>query len=144
MLFIMLTGRHPYDAAVSLSESVTVRPRRLSADEDGYDYDGSQLSQRTDSYTRVDDRTKQRILHKSIDFSESYIWDEAPDGTLPVPLRPHVGTHPTLNSVARALIKALTKYDWQRRATVSKALNARWFTDNMVEIRQMYEQSVLE
>lgn len=84
----MLTGRHPYDSAVSLSESVTVRPRRQSADEDGYyndddDDDGTQLSQRTDSYTRADDRTKQRILHKSIDFNELYIWDEAPDGTHP-------------------------------------------------------------
>ncbi|KZV77680.1 kinase-like protein, partial [Peniophora sp. CONT] len=117
VLFIMLTGRHPYDSGVSLSESITVRPRRLSADEDGgYDYDdGTQLSQRTDSYTRADDRTKQRILHKSIDFNESYIWDEVPD--------------------ARALVKALTKYDWQRRATVSQALQARWFVDNMVEIR---------
>ncbi|VDB99574.1 unnamed protein product [Peniophora sp. CBMAI 1063] len=125
VLFIMLTGHHPYDAAVSLSKSATVRPQRSNGDEDDcYDYDGSQLSQRTDSYTRVDDRTKQRILHKSIDYTESYIWDEVPD--------------------ARALVKALTKHDWQRRATVSQALNARWFLDNILEIRQMYEQRVLE
>ena len=40
------------------------------------------------------------------------------------------------------MVKALTKYDWSRRATVSQALNARWFVDNMAEIEQMYQQRV--
>lgn len=51
---------------------------------------------------------------------------------------------PNRECIARALVKALTKYDWTRRATVSQALSARWFVDNMHEIRQMYQQRVLE
>ncbi|EMD41943.1 hypothetical protein CERSUDRAFT_147367 [Gelatoporia subvermispora B] len=115
IMYIMLTGSHPfdYDKVKGESEWYSYKPS------EDFDHESSvsQVSARSDRMV------KKRIVHGEVEFPEN-IWHELHD--------------------AEDLCGQLLVYDHLRRATVYAALKSRWFGCELLELEAAYQERILK
>lgn len=113
ILFIMLSGTHPFD--IEKPETLSNWISRVQQSRVSGNLDVSQTYQQTET------RLKSRIIDGRIDF-QSHPWDRLSD--------------------AKYLIEGLLTNNFQLRATVRSALRSRWFTCELDQLEHLYEERI--
>ncbi|OCH94717.1 kinase-like protein [Obba rivulosa] len=114
IMYIMLTGCHPFDyeKVPGESEWYSYRPSEDLGD----------MSSISQTSVRSDRMVKKRIVHGEVEFPEN-IWHNIPD--------------------AEDLCSQLLVYDHPKRATVHAALKSKWFNCELLELEAAYRERIV-
>ncbi|PBK77372.1 kinase-like protein [Armillaria solidipes] len=115
ILYIMLSGTHPFDYEATFGSS----DNWISHIQDSRDPEFSQFSQ---SYLSGEARLKERIINGTVDFQRTP-WDVLSD--------------------AKALVGRLLIHNPLHRATVYTALRSQWITTDLEELDAAYRDRIL-
>ncbi|KAF5374856.1 hypothetical protein D9758_000464 [Tetrapyrgos nigripes] len=130
ILYVMLSGQHPFDYDDSMPESW------LNHVHESHDPYNSQFSQ---AYMDHESRLKDRIVHDKIDFDRS-LWISMPEGLLN--LTPLQNCTDNEHS-AKGLVRMLTVWNPQDRATVRAALESRWINCDLEMLDRTYQDRII-
>ncbi|KAF7339801.1 Chromatin remodeling factor mit1 [Mycena venus] len=130
ILYIMLSGSHPFDNDMIFDSSSNWLSHMQSA----------HCSQVSQNYQRNEARLKAKIIDGVVEF-KSRPWNRLPDAqreTVAAKLMRGI-----LFPKARDLVNSLLVYDYRERATVNEALQSRWIQSELDDLNVTYQNQVL-
>jgi len=113
ILFIMLSGSHPFDYGL-----ITDSSSWLSHIEQSRSAGDVRPSQQ---YLNTEARLKTRIINGNVDF-HSQLWSQLPD--------------------AKSLVEDLLVYNHTERSTIRTSLRSRWIVSELKELESLYERRI--